>query len=402
MKITRLSLRHFRNIEHADLEFDSDLISIVGKNGHGKTSVLEAIGYLSTLRSFRGSKNDELVQNQSQFSDIRCNVTSSVEGFEDWETSLRITFEQMDRVRKQAFIDDKPFGSSVKYLSERFGAFRKGFYSISFNPSDHDLVRGEPSERRNYLDRALVAESLENLQLLQSLKKTLEQRNSLLKENRGYGDVFESFTEELARTGSELAWKRLIWISRLGQEISHLREEGFRFIESLEIKMLSNWIPENLMHFSGQLEPPSLELLKELFLEKLSSVRAQEREAKSTLVGPHRDDWMLYWNSNPLKGRGSQGEVRSSLLALKLAEVGLFQEKAGHKPVFLLDDFSSELDRDRRENLLSFLSSRNLQVFITTTEESLLRGQVFEVVEGKFTSRSKLNVHKRESPEIRL
>lgn len=402
MKLTRLTLRNFRNVEFADLEFDSDLVSIVGKNGQGKTSALEAIGFLSTLRSFRGSKNEELVQNGSPYADIRCEVTANAEGFEDWKTSLRVSFEQNDRIRKQAFIDDKPFSSSVKYLSERFGAYRKGFYSISFNPSDHDLVRGEPSERRSYLDRALVAESLENLQLLQSWRKTLEQRNTLLREGRAFGDVFESFSEELVQLGAELAWKRLDWITRLGQEISKLRSEGFRFIESLEIKMLSSWIPENFVHFSGQVEPPSLELLKELFLEKLGSVRAHERDAKSTLVGPHRDDWMLYWNANPLKGRGSQGEVRSSLLALKLAEVGLFQEKAGHKPVFLLDDFSSELDRDRRENLLGFLSSRNLQVFITTTEESLLRGQVFEVAEGKFTSRSKINVHKRESPEIGL
>src|SRR6185369_10604610 len=114
--------------------------------------------------------------------------------------------------------------------------------------------------------------------------------------------------------------------------------------------------PSSPSGFTGQLPSPSLELLQKSFWAKVSAVEAAERKQRCSLVGAHRDDWAFVFGGHPLKGHGSQGEVRSALLALKLSEIELFRNETGHRPLFLLDDFSSELDRERRLFLLGFLA----------------------------------------------
>jgi DNA replication and repair protein RecF len=128
----------------------------------------------------------------------------------------------------------------------------------------------------------------------------------------------------------------------------------------------------NSVHFAGQGHLPSLELLEQVFWSKVSALEAAERKTGHSLVGPHRDDWAFFLGNQTLKGHGSQGEVRSALLALKLSEIELFRNRTGHRPLFLLDDFSSELDRERRSFLLKYLTETDLQTFVTTTEDSPL------------------------------
>jgi DNA replication and repair protein RecF len=135
--------------------------------------------------------------------------------------------------------------------------------------------------------------------------------------------------------------------------------------------------------FAGQEEAPSLHLLELRLMERIREVEGREMRLGTTLVGPHRDDWGIVIGGRDLKGHGSQGEVRTALLALKLSEIDSFQKKTGHRPVLLLDDFSSELDRERRLFLLNFLNETDLQVFVTTTEDAGYPGQVFQVVEGR-------------------
>jgi len=139
------------------------------------------------------------------------------------------------------------------------------------------------------------------------------------------------------------------------------------------------------VHFAGQGLLPSLELLEQAFWTRLSSLEDTEMRVRNSLVGPHRDDWTFFLGDPVLKGHGSQGEVRSALLALKLSEIELFRERTGHRPLLLLDDFSSELDRERRMFLLSFLSRTDLQVFVTSTEESISIGRRFWVSKGTLT-----------------
>jgi len=180
---------------------------------------------------------------------------------------------------------------------------------------------------------------------------------------------------------------------------------------------VSSWVPEipNLSisnkgldgaHFAGQDPLPSIELLEQAFWTRLSVLEEAELRSRSSLVGPHRDDWTFFLGRQFLKGHGSQGEVRSALLALKLSEIELFQKRTGHRPLLLLDDFSSELDRERRAFLLSFLMETSLQVFVTTTEAQFqTSGKRFRVSQGclnSFDDRKQAHDHAADGPGEQL
>lgn len=415
MKVERLSIKNFRNIQEASFEPDPGVNFLVGANGQGKTSFLEALGFLSTLRSFRESKTAQVIRWGASQGEVHCNLAA-----DSWRTELKVQFQWADaekqKATKVAFVNQKPFRSSTQYLSQRFGSYELGFHSIIFNPSDHDLVRGDPAIRRSYLDRVLAAENVQYLRILQKYQRTLQQRNALLKtQPRSSHDVFLGFTESLCHYGTQITRMRLQWVQRLVailqptlQEIAPLQPPlNFVYLSSflpsaspsphttpLEGKLSMNNSNLNSVHFSGQGDLPSLELLEQSFWTRLSMLKEAEWKTGHTLVGPHRDDWAFFLGDQPLKGHGSQGEVRSALLALKLSEIVLFQNETGHRPLFLLDDFSSELDRERRLFLLRFLMETGLQTFVTTTEDSSLIGKKYwvsngAVKEGKHDDRTK-------------
>ena len=411
MRIRKLVLREFRNLKQAEFFPDPRLNFLIGQNGQGKSSVLEAISYLSTLRSFRGAKSAEVIRYGTPAADISAEI-STADGLigeslgDNIQAQLRILFQKTDefgtKASKSAFINGKGYRSSTQYLSQRFGDFELGFHSIIFNPSDHDLVRGDPAGRRSFIDRVLTAEDPAYLKTLTRYQKTLEQRNALLRTLEVPNPpLLLGYSEMLATDAAWLCRARLEWLSRLLNLITDNYSRIAPGSLPLRIFYLSNWAPEidglcipnghlGLVNFSGLSPLPSLELLEQSFWKRLSSLEAAEWRNRSSLVGTHRDDWAFYLGDQPLKGYGSQGEVRSALLALKLCEVTLFRERTGHRPLFLLDDFSSELDRDRRSQLLRFLNETDLQVFVTTTDESFLSewsqatsaGKKFRVSEG--------------------
>jgi DNA replication and repair protein RecF len=398
VKVEKLTLRNFRNIQDGSFYPDRRLNFLVGQNGQGKTSFIEALGYLATLRSFRGAKTEEVIHWGQDTAEISATLSASDEtGMDpalDWRTDLKVVFTNGDRTSKVAFINGKPFRSSTQFLSQRFHSFELGFHTVIFNPSDHDLVRGEPSIRRSYIDRILAAEDVEYLKALQKYQRVLDQRNALLKSEPGPSkSLLAGFTEPLASYGSLLALKRLEWLSRLSSRLTPTAQRIAPNQPELHALYLSSWVPEipelsinnkglKPVHFTGQPHQASLELLEQAFWKRLSALEQVELEARSTLVGPHRDDWAFFLGPHVLKGHGSQGEVRSALLALKLSEIELFRERTGHRPLFLLDDFSSELDRERRSFLLRFLTDTDLQTVVTTTEDTLHVGKRFWVSNG--------------------
>lgn len=407
MKVGEISLRDFRNIREASFTPDPKLNFLVGSNGQGKTSILEALGFLSTLRSFRGSKSTEVIRFGCSSSEIFCEILpdfSPGESGLDWKAQLKVIFEIQDQERrkaiKTAFINGKAYRSSTQFLSQRFGNYELGFHSIVFNPSDHDLVRSEPAIRRSYLDRVLSAEDIRYLDWTLKYQRLLEQRNALLKSlETPAPDLLLGFTEPLSELAARITQTRLEWLKRLADRLDGVARRIAPDQPVLRLFYLSNWgspidglcIPNNNLgrvHFAGLGPLPSLELLRQAFWKRLSSLETAEWKSRSTLVGPHRDDWAFFQGDQVLKGHGSQGEIRSALLALKLCEVELFREKTGHRPIFLLDDFSSELDQKRRSFLLRFLSETDLQVFVTTTDETFLgnttenTGRRFRVTDG--------------------
>lgn len=399
MKVQRLTLRNFRNVIECSFEPDPHLNLLVGANGQGKTSILEALGYLATLRSFRGAKTDEVIRWNETSSEVSCALRPDGSDGADWQSELKVVFASgQHKTSKVAFINGKPYRSSTQYLSQRFGQFELGLHAVVFNPSDHDLVRGEPALRRQYLDRVISAEDLDYLKVLQKYHRVLEQRNALLKsDERPSRSLLAGFSEPLAQYGSLIADKRLAWLERLRGRLNDTARMIAPKQPFLRAVYASNWVPKindlsipnndlNLGHFAGQDPRPSLEILEQSFWTRLNALEEAELRTRSSLVGPHRDDWAFFLGDQVLKGHGSQGEVRSALLALKLSEIELFRERTGHRPLLLLDDFSSELDRERRSFLLRFLTETDLQVFITTTEDSVAWnkpiGKRYQVVNG--------------------
>ena len=412
MKVEKLVLKNFRNIEESEFIPSSRLNFLVGQNGQGKTSYLEALSFLGTLRSFRGSKAHEIIRWRQSSAEVKCTVATGDD--DSWSAELRILFESADpqipKATKVAFINDKPYRSSTSYLSQRFGHYEMGFHTVIFNPSDHDLVRGEPALRRAYLDRVIAAENVAYLKTLQKYQRLVEQRNAVLKDywqrQKEGKELLWGFTEQVARHSALLTLERLKWISDVAHRINHTVHQIAPKQPDLNLFYQSNWVPEieNLsssnnslsqVHFAGHGPLPSLELLEQGFWKQANTLEAAEWRIGHSLVGPHRDDWAFFSGNQPLKGHGSQGEVRSALLALKLSEIDLFRNRTGHRPLFLLDDFSSELDRERRSFLLRFLSETDLQVFVTTTEDSLFMGKRYWVLNG--TLREDENEHSGKS-----
>jgi DNA replication and repair protein RecF len=409
MKLTEIRLKHFRNLTDLIFKPDPKLNFLVGPNGQGKTSLIEAIGFLATLRSFRDRKAAHLVQWGQNSSEISCQLSSDPtesDSTHAWKTDLRIQFELLDPIKKKAtksaFINGKPYKSSTQYLSQRFGSVELGFHTVVFNPSDHDLVRGEPAVRRSYLDQVIAAQDVEYLKTLQKFQRALVQRNTLLKQKGPpypTPALLSGFTEPFCAFGSVLAKRRLDWIEQINPILQEILSKIAPSQAPVRISYLSSWLPsfkvqksEKLSlkngeldsnHFTGQAGSGSLELLDRSLRTKLMALEAEERKVGFSLAGPHRDDWMFLLGDEALKGHGSQGEVRSALLALKLAEVVLFQKVTGHQPLFLLDDLSSELDQKRRSFLLQFLMETDLQTFVTTTDDPSKVGTRFWVSSGK-------------------
>ena len=414
MKVRKLELKTFRNIQACEFLPDPNLNFLLGANGQGKTSFLEALGYLATLRSFRGAKASEVIQTGEGSAEISAELYSDAPGTLDWKTHLRIYFQMNEprgdlgaapkRAKKTAFVNGKSFSSSSQYLGQRFGSFELGFHTVIFNPSDHDLVRGDPGIRRAYLDQVISAENVDYLKTIQKYQRVLEQKNALLRSAEGSPtpdkrDVLRGFNEQLGQLAAILGHSRLSWLQRLASVLDNTARKIAPHQQSLRVFYTSSWIPYfdqlslgnnklDSTQFTGQSHLPSLEQLEQVFWMKLSTLEPAEWRTGHSLVGPHRDDWTFFLGEEPLKGYGSQGEVRSALLALKLSETELFLNQTGHRPLFLLDDFSSELDGDRRLFLLRFLEKTDLQVFVTTTEDRFFSGRRFYVSNGSLVDAS--------------
>lgn len=404
MRVSWLGGRDFRNLEEFEWSPAPYLNLIVGENGHGKTSVLEALGLFACLRSFRGAKNQDLVnlrQTSSQISAL----------FEPDELSTKVStvprirvdlkFQFLDQNRQKLgrviTVNSKPIHHTSQYLQRRFGDWQFALHAIDFDPSSHDLVRGEPTYRREYLDRAIVAQTPDFLDSLRHFRRALEQRNALLKnlqptlENR---TLLQIYSEELAQYGLEVFIRRLTWLKDVQPYFKQKATNIAPSQKGLSLTYQGSWYSEDLSTLvrdflkenTGLEYGISLEIFKKEYLRKLKSQEAAEWAVGHTLSGPHRDDWQIQLDAQPIKGHGSQGEVRTALLGLKLAEIELFRSVTGHRPIFLLDDFSSELDLKRRQYLMKFLEKTDLQAFVTTTEDSLNLGTKIQMVNGRLNA----------------
>lgn len=389
MKLQKLKLTAFRNISEAEIEFHSDLNFIVGFNGQGKTSILEGIKFLSSLESFRTTQSKDLIQYGKQGSFIEGELTHT-EGATLWSETLRaaLSTTRSGRSSCEVSINGKTTQSKIQYLKELSSPHRLGFYAISFNPADHEIIEGDPKIRRSYLDHAIAAENIEYRISLRNFLSLVEQRNRILKQQaEGHSvdpDLLNSFTDPLVRLSAEITGLRVLWLNKMIPVLNRKLGEisGNKQLPVFTEVTLGGIDEEKIPLYGTQILWDNASHQEKLH-HALSRKKGAELRVGSTLVGAHRDQWNFRTDFAPLKGRASQGEVRSVLLSLKLAEIENYQITTRIKPVLLLDDFSSELDLERRQFLLSYLQSLRLQAFVTTTENLTGVKSGFRVKEGK-------------------
>ncbi len=337
MRLTHLWLTDFRNYDTAELELPPGLTVVVGDNGAGKTNLLEAVGYLATLESFRGAPAEALVRQGEERAVVRGTAIREAR-------ELLVEAEIRVRGRGRVAVNRQP----LRRAADLVGAL---VVSV-FSPDDLELVKGGPSARRRYLDDLLVSLHVRNDSLRRDLDRILRQRTALLRDAGGrlspaLAPTLDVWDSKLAAVGDALGAARAGLVARLEPALA-AAYAGIAGPDARPVGVVYDapWRPGGLA-------------------AALVVSRAEELRRGVCLVGPHRDELALTISGMPARTHASQGEQRSLALALRLAGHRVVGESAGEPPVLLLDDVFSELDESRSQALLDHLPPG--QAILTTT-----------------------------------
>ena len=357
MRLSRLSVRNFRNLEAQDLSFPPEGVALIGDNAQGKSNFLEAIYYLETFRSFRGARDDQLVA----FEQETFRVVGATEADVDREepgAEVAAAFQRTGK-RKKVVVD----GAETDRLGEALG--RLG--AVIFSPADIDLVSGGPSERRRFLDIVLSLNAPGYLEALQEYRSVLSRRNASLKAGEP-GAVVGAWDPGLTRAGAEVIALRRLWV-----------EERCGAFGDFNLRISGGTRATMTYRSSIPLEGATdIEGYREAFREALRGSAERERRQAVTVVGPHRDEVRLQLEDGrrgmDLRDYGSGGQRRTAALALRLVEARTIRDRRGQRPLMLLDDVFAELDSGRSERVLELMDSDDTgQVVLTAPKEADIR-----------------------------
>ena len=355
MIVTKLILRNFRNYERLEVRFDPKLNVIVGDNASGKTNIVEAIHFLSLARSFRTSETSELIKYERQFATIEARVEE--------DTIHKDIVAVITPSSKKITCNKKP----VRKISELSNLINV----IVFEPKDALMFSDSPLVRRNFLDINLSKKSPVYLENLMSFDKLLKERNSLLKEDDVDLTQLDVVTNQLIEVEETLCKYRQAYVNEINNILSKI-----------------------IVNIKGTKEEAHLEYYPFVKVDgefKDRATRAYERNKESdirhkvTQLGIHREDMKMILNGKDISTHGSQGENRIAVIALKLCPYFLIEDK-NKKPIIVLDDAMSELDKIHQERLLKFLEKLE-QVFITSTKLTVKNASVYEVKKANITRR---------------
>ena len=358
MRLRRITLQHFRNIGFAELTFTGRQQFFVGANGQGKTNLLEAAGFVSALRSFRTADTRVLIaQGQS-------------------EAALACEFEHEKFGVTKLVIKLRPGGKEVWCDGEkvvRLGDYLGRFPTVVFSSQDQQLVRGSPGLRRRWLDFTLAAMDTGYLRALQSYHKALAERNALLKRGSGTGEL-GAFEKPLATAAAELQVKRGTSVAELAEHVTTAYTQIADGAERAGLRYVPDITAENAHGWLGVFERG----------------RTRDQQFRTTLAGPHRDDLQFTLQDRAAKDFGSEGQQRSLVLALQLAQVSFFRARSGVEPLLLADDVLGELDPQRRRRFWATLGEARQVIATGTTlpDAELGAWEVFRVAGGTFAKKS--------------
>ncbi|MEC4812151.1 MAG: DNA replication/repair protein RecF [Scytonema sp. PMC 1069.18] len=346
MYLKTLHLRQFRNYKDQEVEFTAPKTILVGNNAQGKSNLLEAVELLATLRSHRIARDRDLIQDGEAFAVLNASLHRHT-GVSDLTLTLR------RNGRRSVALNSETLRRQMDFLGI--------LNAVQFSSLDLDLVRGGPDGRRNWLDTLLVQLEPVYAHILQQYNHVLRQRNAFLKSSQQLAHSTQQkelaiWDAQLATAGTRVIRRRDRAIQRLAPIASAWHASISGSTEILHLKYSPN-VP---------LESNHLDKIQQVFLEKIQQRAIAELHQGTTLVGPHRDEVELTINQTPARQYGSQGQQRTLVLALKLAELQLIEEVVGEPPLLLLDDVLAELDPSRQNQLLDAIQDR-FQTLITTT-----------------------------------
>ncbi len=376
MYFKEVELINFRNYENQRIDFHKKVNIILGENAQGKTNLLEALYIMSLGKSFRTSRDNEMIRFGSGLARVK---TISEKDGEELTVEIGLI-----KNKKSLKID----GVKKKKISELL----ENVYVVIFSPDDLRIVKDEPEKRRKFIDRELCQLKPVYYDELSRYKRALGQRNVLLKEENPADSLLDIWDEELAEYGARIILRRGSFIDKLKIISRRIHSDLTEGKEELGLYYESD-LPREAGYERQKLE----------FQRILREGRERDRLRRTTLRGPHRDDLSIKIGEKDVRIYGSQGQQRTSALSLKLAELMLIEEETGEKPVLLLDDVLSELDRTRQRQLMT--SFGDIQIFITATE---LSGEVasqlgdyalFSVEDGAVRRRDTIQALHGESAE---
>ena len=367
MRIKRLKVENFRNLENLDIEFSEGVNIIYGNNAQGKTNIIESIYIFSFGKSFRANKDIELLKFDKEYFLSNIKIMKK-----DRELEMDFGF---DKISNKKMI--KVNGVIQKKISDIIGKLNV----VVFKPEDIKIVTDSPSIRRKYIDYLISSISKLYLENITKYKKVMEERNNLLKEIK----LRLKGSKNLDETDSNFLDVYDKLLSKLNCEIYNERkrviEKLNNYIYDIHLKLTENYINNEKLHI--KYVSNVAEDIEKMY-NNLSKSRLNDINKGYTSLGIHRDDYIISINSLDVSIYGSQGQKKSSIISLKLSELKVIEEVIGEKPVLLLDDYMSELDEKRRLKFLDIIE--DIQIIITTTHKISIDGKhntYFYVDNGK-------------------
>jgi DNA replication and repair protein RecF len=355
MQISKLSLRNFRNHENLDLSFASGATTIVGRNGRGKTNIVEAVHYLAALSSHRVSQDAPLIRNSQNTATIWASVEKHKRNA---QVELTINYPGTNKV----LLNESPLPKTRDILGL--------VTTVIFSPEDLELVKGEPAARRKFIDElsTLLAPKFSNTR--SDFERTLKQRNTLLKSlgrrtpSNQARATLDAWDEQLIQSGSEIIFSRLQNINKIKPHISEFGTAISGNTEPLFLSYSNTWLPPEVTNKNE---------IADLFKTELETRNKDEIDRGATLVGPHRDDLSIQLSSMPAKGYASHGQSWSIAIALRLAAFKTLREH-DDDPILILDDVFAELDEKRRSRLISIISDVEQTLITAAVIEDIPKG----------------------------
>ena len=367
MRIKKLKVENFRNLENLDIEFSEGINIIYGNNAQGKTNIIESIYIFSFGKSFRANKDIELLKFDKEY------FLSNIEIIKkDRELEMDFGF---DKISNKKMI--KVNGVIQKKISDIIGKLNV----VVFKPEDIKIVTDSPIIRRKYIDYLISSISKSYLENITKYKKVMEERNNLLKEiklrlkgSKNLDETDSNFLDVYDKLLSKLNWE-------IYNERKRVIEKLNNYIYDIHLKLTENYINNEKLHI--KYVSNVAEDIEKMY-NNLSKSRLNDINKGYTSLGIHRDDYIISINSLDVSIYGSQGQKKSSIISLKLSELKVIEEVIGEKPVLLLDDYMSELDERRRLKFLDIIE--DIQIIITTTHKISIDGKeniYFYVDNGK-------------------